>query len=251
MGKKPFSRRSFVKFAGLAGAGVASVVSAPVASKTIKENKGEPVKDKIALSPLPAQYREYTYFTPEEARFIEAAVDRLIPSDDVGPGALELGVAYYIDRQMESIYGDGAKMYLSQPFKPGEATQGYQLPLRPREIYRLGIAGVDNYCRANYQGKSFAELSEGDRDKVLTGLEKGEVTLAEIPAQVFFPMLLQNTVEGYFGDPIHGGNREMASWKMLGFPGARADFRDDVGKTEKLTYEPISLAQILEQKGIQ
>lgn len=125
MSKKPFSRRSFVKFAGLASAGVASAVGAPAASKTVKENKSDPVKDKIAFSPLPAQYREYTYFTPEEVRFIEAAVDRLIPSDDVGPGALELGVAYYIDRQMESIYGDGAKMYLSGSFKPGEATQGY------------------------------------------------------------------------------------------------------------------------------
>ena len=248
--KPNVSRRSFVKFAGLASAGIASAVGAPVASQVVnKDNKD--TSNKVALSPLPAQYREYTYFTPEEARFIEAAVDRLIPSDDVGPGALELGVAYYIDRQLESIYGQGAKTYLSGPFQQGQPTQGYQLPLRPREIYRLAIADVDRYCRTNYQGKPFAELSESDRDRVLTGLEKGEITLTQVPAGVFFPLLLQNTTEGYFGDPIHGGNRSMGSWRMLGFPGARADFRNDVGKTEKLTYEPISLAQILEQKGIQ
>ena len=250
--KQSVSRRSFVKFAGFASAGVASAFGAPAASQIVnKQNPSSNSKSKVALKPLPAQYREYTYFTPEEAKFMEAAVDRLIPSDDVGPGALELGVVYYIDRNLESIYGYGAKTYLSGPFQQGESTQGYQLPLRPREIYRLGIANVDSYCRSNYQGKSFAELSESDRDKVLTGLEKGEITLAKVPAGVFFPVLLQNTTEGYFGDPVHGGNREMGSWKMLGFPGAMADFRDDVGKTEKLTYEPISLAQILERKGIQ
>ena len=252
MSNKPrVSRRSFVKFAGLASAGIASAVGAPAASQVVKDNNNTNTSNRVALSPLPAQYREYTYFTPEEAKFIEAAVDRLIPSDDVGPGALELGAAYYIDRTLESIYGEGAKTYLLGPFQQGEPTQGYQLPLRPREIYRLGIADVDDYCRANYQGKPFAELTQSDRDKVLTGLEKGEITLAQVPAQVFFPLLLQNTTEGYFSDPIHGGNREMGSWKMLGFPGARADFRNDVGKSERLNYEPISLAQILEQKGIQ
>lgn len=243
MSKPKVSRRSFVKFASLVSAGVASAVGAPVASQVVKDNHSNSQVD-LSLSPLPDRYREYTFFTEAEAEFMEAAVDRLIPSDDVGAGALEVGAVYYIDRQLNGVYGLGNKMYLSGPFSQGEPTQGYQLPLRPREIYRLGIADVNNYCRANYQGKSFAELSEGDRDTVLTGLEQGEVTLAKVPAQVFFPMLLQNTMEGYFGDPIHGGNREMASWKMLGFPGARADFREDLGKTEPVIYEPISLAQI-------
>ena len=251
--KKPnVSRRSFVKIAGLASAGIASAFGAPAASQIANKQdvNSDNSHSKIALEPLPPQYREYTFFTSEEAKFMEAAVDRLIPSDDVGPGALELGVVYYIDRNLESIYGHGAKTYLSGPFQQGEPTQGYQLPLRPREIYRLGIVDVDNYCQANHRN-TFAELSEGDRDKVLTGLEKGEITLAKVPTQIFFPVLLQNTTEGYFGDPIHGGNREMGSWKMLGFPGAKANFRDDIGKTEKLTYEPISLAQILELQSIQ
>ena len=246
---KQTSRRSFVKFASLASAGVASAIGAPAASQVVN-NRSETQSD-APLGSLPVEYREYMFFTEDEAAFMEAAVDRLIPSDNVGPGALELGVVYYIDRQLESIYGLGYKMYLEGPFAQGETTQGYQLPLRPREIYRLGIADVDNYCRANYSGKSFAQLSESDRNKVLTGLETGDITLATVPASVFFPQLLQNTTEGYFGDPIHGGNRNMGSWKMLGFPGARADFRADVGKTEKLSYEPISLAQILERPGIQ
>lgn len=253
--KSNVSRRSFVKFAGLISTGIASAVGAPAASQILKneDQKSSAIaqREQLSLSPLPAEYREYMFFTPEEAKFMEAAVDRLIPSDEVGAGALELGAVFFIDRQLNSIYGLGNNMYLEGPFAQGEPTQGYQLPLRPREIYRLGIADVDRYCRENYRGKSFAELSEGDRDRVLTGLEAGEIILAQVPAPVFFPQLLQNTMEGYFCDPIHGGNRDMASWKMLGFPGARSDFRDDLGKAEPAIYKPISLAQIVDRPGIQ
>lgn len=249
------SRRSFVKFAGLVSTGIASAVSAPAASQVLnRDESGASLvaqREQPSLSPLPAEYREYMFFTPKEAKFMEAAVDRLIPSDELGAGALEVGAVFFIDRQLNSIYGLGNKMYLEGPFAQGEPTQGYQLPLRPREIYCLGIADVDRYCQENYRSKSFAELSEGDRDKVLTGLEAGEITLDRVPAQIFFPQLLQNTMEGYFCDPIHGGNRNMASWKMLGFPGAKADFRDDLGKSEPVIYEPISLAQIVDRPGIQ
>ena len=69
-----------------------------------------------------------------------------------------------------------------------------------------------------------------DQDKVLTGIEKGETDLPGVNGESFFGMLLQNTVEGFFCDPIYGGNRDMAGWKLIGFPGARYDYRDYVGK---------------------
>lgn len=176
---------------------------------------------------------------------MEAAIDRLIPADEVGPGALELNVAHYIDHQMLSPYGKGEGMYLQGPFQSGTDTQGYQLSLKPNEIYRTAIALVDNYCRANFDGKVFAELMADDRDKVLTGLEKDEISLDNLPARVFFELLLQNTVEGYFADPIYRGNLDMGSWKMLGFPGAAADFRADVGKRKQVIRIPISVAQLV------
>lgn len=79
---------------------------------------------------------------------------------------------------------------------------------------------------------------------MLTGLQEGKIPLVDIPAQLFFGMLLQQTIEGYFSDPIYGGNKDMGSWKMLGFPGAHADFRADVGKQERVVRTPIGLAQI-------
>ena len=101
---------------------------------------------------------------------------------------------------------------------------GYQLKLVPRDIYRLGIAAVNRYCEKTH-GKAFADLDAPTRDTVLGALEKGGAQIDDVPPAVFFGQLLQNTREGYFCDPVHGGNHDMAAWKMIGFPGARADFR--------------------------
>lgn len=259
MGKR-LSRRFFVKVAGLTSAGAAGAVLAPnVQSPRAKESSEAKEAISRALIPPasaqealpPAPYRAYEYFTPAEAVFMEAAVDRLIPSDSVGPGALELGAAYYIDQQLMGIYGEGHNIYLQGPFQQGEPTQGYQLPLRPREIYRVGIAEVDNYCRSNFGGNAFAQLNDSQQETVLKGLESGDAALNTIPATLFFGHLLQNTTEGYFCDPIYGGNRDMGSWKMLGFPGARANFIADVGKPQQILYPPVSVAQIVAEPGIQ
>ena len=246
------SRRSFVKFAGATSVGVASAATAVTANELTEEKVSQTpaTAENAAIKNIPMaslSSNSYLFFTEPEAAFIEAAVDRLIPADEIGPGALELDVAYYIDGQLRNAYGNGERMYLEGPFQTGTKTQGYQLPLRPSEVYRIAIADINNYCSSNFQGKSFAELNTKAQEQVLAGLEKGEIALATVPEEVFFGLLLQNTIEGYFSDPVHGGNRNMGSWKMLGFPGARADFRADVGKSEPVIYSPVSLAQLIER----
>lgn len=174
----------------------------------------------------PSAIYEPTYFTAMEWQFLLAAVDRLIPGSAAGPGAIELGVPVFIDRQMEDAYGYGGYWYMHGPFFPdAPPTLGYQLRFTPREMYRTGIAAVDGWCR-NHHGHEFAMLDANERDAVLRGLELGQVALEPVPAQSFFAQLLQNTREGYFADPMYGGNKGMGSWKMIGFPGARADFMD-------------------------
>lgn len=166
------------------------------------------------------------YFDADEWAFVQAAVDRLIPADDTGPGALELGVAEFIDRQMDDAYGRGELWYMQGPFAPdAPATLGYQLRFAPRELYRAGIRATDQWCRRQH-GKDFAALAPEVRDQVLGQLEQGAASLDGVPAKAFFAQLLQNTKEGYFADPMYGGNKGMGSWKMIGFPGARADFAD-------------------------
>jgi gluconate 2-dehydrogenase gamma chain len=181
----------------------------------------------------PAQSREpqdvqpkymAVFFTDAEWAFINAAVDRLIPADAQGPGGVEAGVPVFIDRQMDLPYGHGAYFYMQGPFHTdAPPSLGYQLQYTPREVYRLGIAAADSACK-QAKGQVFSNLPHLDQEQFLTSLERGNVTLQGPPAATFFAQLLANTREGYFADPMYGGNRGMGGWKMIGFPGARADF---------------------------
>jgi gluconate 2-dehydrogenase gamma chain len=184
-----------------------------------------------------------TFFNPVEWSFINAAVARLIPSDGPGPGGLETGVPEFIDRQMELPYGHGAYFYLQGPFQPdAPATLGYQLRYTPRELYRSGIAAANNACQAA-AGKAFKDLTPDEQDRFLTSLEKNQVQLTGPPPGAFFAHLLENTREGYFADPLYGGNRGMAAWKWIGFPGARADFTDWIDQAgQKYPYGPVAVS---------
>jgi gluconate 2-dehydrogenase gamma chain len=183
-----------------------------------------------AVMKSPAKTYSPRYFTAEEWAFLHAACARLIPADANGPGAVELGVPEFIDREMEGTFGHAANWYMQGPFASGVPELGYQSPLTPRAVYRAGIAAVDKHCRYKFSNKSFSELTTTIQDSVLADLEKGTLDFENVSGTSFFNFLLQNTKEGYLADPIHGGNKNMGSWKMIGFPGARADFIDWVDK---------------------
>jgi gluconate 2-dehydrogenase gamma chain len=183
------------------------------------------------------------FFTKPEWDFINAAIDRLIPADDSGPGGLESGVPEFLDRQLDSPYGYGAFAYMQGPFLTDLPPQlGYQLSYPPRELYRLGIAAADNRCR-ELHGHPFSELEAATQEEFLTQLEHGSVQLVGPPSRTFFEQMLSDAKEGYFADPIYGGNRHMGAWKMIGFPGARADFTDWINQAGKIyPYGPVSIA---------
>ncbi|MCZ2496674.1 gluconate 2-dehydrogenase subunit 3 family protein [Xylophilus sp. Kf1] len=170
------------------------------------------------------------YFTAPEWAFVQAAVARLIPADDTGPGGIEAGAHEFIDRQMDEAFGHAAIWYMQGPFAEAAPEFGYQGRMPPREVYRAGIAACDAHCKQTFGGKVFAQLDPAQQDAVLKGMEGGSITFENVGAKTFFGFLLQNTKEGYLSDPIHGGNRNGVSWQMIGFPGARADFADWVGK---------------------
>ncbi|MBI0330060.1 gluconate 2-dehydrogenase subunit 3 family protein [Burkholderia plantarii] len=233
----PGSRRRFLRTS------IALVPAASLAGCDLGKPAATAQADTTARSTAPAPAEAYRprFFDATEWAFVHAACDRLIPADAEGPGALEAGVPEFIDRQMDTPYAHGAHWYMQGPFQGGPPELGYQLKLVPRDLYRLGIAAVNRYS-ATAHGKPFAELDAATRDAVLGALEGGRVELGEVPAQVFFGQLLQNTREGYFCDPVHGGNRGMAAWKMIGFPGARADFMDFVNQDGKpYPYGPVSI----------
>lgn len=192
-----------------------------------------------SLDEFSGSFRAYspTYFTDEEYAFLQSAVDILIPSDDAGPGALAACVPEFLDRQMDTPYAHGQLWYMKGPFNPeimqAIPTLGYQLNMTPRDIYRSGIAAFNLFCTKQY-GLVFKELEIKEKNEAMTLLGDGKLSFSDdfVPAAVFFEQLWQNTKEGFFSDPMYGGNRGMVGWKMVGFPGARGDFLDWSGKYE-------------------
>ncbi|MES2187728.1 MAG: gluconate 2-dehydrogenase subunit 3 family protein [Pseudomonadota bacterium] len=183
------------------------------------------------------------FFNAAEWAFVQAAVARLVPADATGPGAIESGVHEFIDRQMDAVFGHAANWYMQGPFVESPPEFGYQGKLPPRDVYRAGIAAADAHCRDAFGGKTFAQLEPAQQDQLLKGLESGDVTFDGISAKTFFGFLLQNTKEGYLSDPMHGGNKDAGAWKMIGFPGARADFADWVGRPgEHYPLPPVSIS---------
>ena len=236
------TRRGFLT--QTAALSAASAASAPLNGANARAIHGEvPWAPGEADLPIPvSQAGPYVYFTPEEAAFIESAVARLIPADELGPGARELGCPLFLDRQLAGAYGRAQRWYMQGPWAQGSKTQGYQSRMTPAQTYRAAIKATDAHCRNNFDKKSFAQLGPDDQDKVLSGLEGGQIKLDEVDATAFFKQLLLNTREGYFADPLYGGNKNMAAWKMIGFPGARYDYRDYVAKHgERFPLPPVSL----------
>ena len=173
---------------------------------------------------------------------MDAVVSRLIPKDELGPGARELGVTVFIDRQLAGAYGRAERWYMGGPWAKGTETQGYQSRMAPAQLYRAAIKAVDGYCRNGFGGKAFVDLGAEQQDKVLGDLEEGKAKLEQVDGKAFFKQLLLNTQEGFFADPLYGGNKNMAAWKMIGFPGARYDYRDFVSKHgQRYPLPPVSL----------
>jgi gluconate 2-dehydrogenase gamma chain len=183
----------------------------------------------------------YVFFTPAEAACVEAAVGRLIPNDEVGPGAVEANVPVFLDRQLAGKFGSGDHYYLGGPWPKGTPEQGYQTRFSPAQLYRAAISAIDKYAGENFSGTVFSKLGADNQDKVLKGLESGEIKLdGGVDSKTFFAMLLQNTKEGYFSDPIYGGNKDMGAWKMIGFPGAHYDYKEWVPRHgERVPYTTV------------
>jgi len=171
------------------------------------------------------------FFTEIEARTISAACDRIFPSDRSGPGAKEAGVVIYIDRQLAGPWGRDKYRYTKGPWVESVPEHGYQGQENPQQIYRAGIRTL---------GEDFAALSAEEQDKKLESIEKSR----------FFTMLRTNTIEGMFCDPAHGGNVDLIGWQLIGFPGPRMSYRDEIDKHYGTAFrpKPMSIEQIMHRK---
>lgn len=230
-------RREFLT--SVAALGVAS--SLPVAKAETVQG-GQPWEPgKVSTPPVPRK-GGLQYLTQHEFDTVGAIAERFIPADELSISGKEAGCATFIDRQLAGDYGNAVAIYRLGRFVKGTPEQGPQSPLTPAQRYRQGLAALDAYTSKTF-GKTFVALSGDQQDDLLRRMEANQIDLgAEVETKVFFELLLQNVREGFLSDPIYGGNKEMASWKMIGFPGARYDFRDLIGKKgKKLNIIPTSL----------
>lgn len=187
---------------------------------------------------LPETPDKYSFFTQDELAFLNAALDRLIPSDDLGPGARAAGVVFFIDQQMASPYGRAERWYMQGPWREGTKQQGYQLKLTPAQLYRHAIAAIDSYCMAHYGNKVFAQITAQQQDDVLHAMDEGKLQMQDAPLKEFMSMLWDNTKEGYLADPMYGGNRNFAGWKLVGFPGPRYNYVEEITQYGKRYNRP-------------
>jgi gluconate 2-dehydrogenase gamma chain len=200
MSKHDEARRAFLVGAAVVGAGAATgaalVPEALAQQQPAATNTAAPGHDHAAASG--SGYG--AALNVDESATIKAFAERLMPGAPGKPGATDANVLNYIDLALAGAYSD-------------------QL-----DFYRRGIAQLDAFCQATYK-EPFAKLAAARQDEVITALEQGKATGFTYPtAQAFFNTLRTHTIEGMFADPVYGGNKDFAGWRLVGFPGAHPAF---------------------------
>ena len=228
-----FDRRAFLKSAVAGGAAAATAVIPQTAQAQ-------------AVAAPAATSAGYAFLNPEEAAFVEALVDHMVPADALTPKGTDLGLNTFIDRALAGGWGKGDRLYMQGPWKPGVPSQGYQLPLTPAELYRNGIIAANAHCVKTYK-KTFDKITEVEREEFLLALQAGKVTFENgPPARAFFTQAYQTVMEGMFADPMYGGNKNKAGWKLIGFPGVIAVNYQNVEKyrDKPFPHNPVSITDM-------
>ena len=200
---RTISRRALLRGAGAAGAAAAASAVGVTATPVTESTAPAPAESTAAntqparTAPAPVVYEQ---LTADEAGLLEAIADHLIPDDELGPGAVAAGAVVYIDRAL------------------GGAMSG------SRDGYRGGLAAFDRYCRAT-RGAPFRELAHVDQVSALIDVETGAATGSGAgfagSSGAFFGMIRSHLLQGTFGDPYYGGNRDFIGWDLIRYPGVR------------------------------
>lgn len=198
-------------------------------------------------STSPAETTNYNqalmYFTRQaDFKTLGAATERIFPEDDNGPGALELGVPYFIDHQLAGSYGRNDQEYMQGPFHEGTKFQGSQTPLKRHEIFMKGIRALDKESN-NKHNSAFVDLEGKQQDKILKKFEDDKVDLKGVKSSEFFNLLRDATLAGAYADPLYGGNEDMEGWKMKEYPGSQMSYLNDIEKEEFIEMEPNALTE--------
>lgn len=243
--KKGVSRRDFLKTSGIAaGTLVGGGLIGGLVGYNAKKG-GSTVADKPDSSHMNSNVTRGLMFFQNQHEFeiLSQATERLFPEDDLGPGAIGLGVPFFIDNQLAGNYGSNAREYMQGPFFEGEPTQGYQSPMNRAEMFRVGLALLESESNKRFE-KSFIDIEGEQMDELLTDLQKDELDMKGVKASFFFGLLRSATLEGAYADPIYNGNANMEGWKMKGFPGHQMSFINVIEDDKFQSMEPKSISSM-------
>jgi gluconate 2-dehydrogenase gamma chain len=222
--------------------GTASLLLSGFAARAALITEQMPWTPNAGSPPAPVKPGPWLFFSDAERRAMEALADRVIPPDADTPGGKDAGSAVFMDRQLAGSYGRQEGIYTLPPFMPGKKNQGPQSEGGPAKMYRDGLAALDKAVGAKHGGKTFADLSDDDKDTVMKALESGDLELEGADGKAFMEKVVEDVQMGFFADPIYGGNRDMAGWKMIGFPGARYNYLDWIDRhNERFPLPPVSI----------
>lgn len=215
MGKRHASRREFLTRAAAGAGAVAGAGLVAEAAAGSQEQPGD-TSAPVAAQPRPGGQGHGAFFNHDAAATIAAFTERLMPGAPGKPGARDAGVLNYIDLALAGAYAD------------------------LQEFYRRGLAQLDDHCRKTYKA-SFTQLRAEQQDEVIRALEEGKAAGFTWPAaEEFFSTIRTHTMEGMFADPIYGGNKDFAGWRLVGFPGAQPVFTPaDMQSRQAFTRTPI------------
>lgn len=231
------SRREFMKKTGIATGGV-------IGGALLGGYFGNPFGSEDA-APEEKEEKLYTetrmFFTRyEDFNVLQHATERIFPEDDNGPGAIALGVPYFIDKQLAGDFGSNKKDYMKGPAQKVEKVATYQTLMNRGEVFIEGLRKLNAESEKRHEEKFF-KLEEKEQDELLTDMEEGKIKLRGVTSSTFFNLLIQMTIEGAYSDPLYGGNKDMQGWVMKEHPGIRSSYMDLIDSEEFQKLEPISL----------
>ncbi|MGE7920845.1 gluconate 2-dehydrogenase subunit 3 family protein [Viridibacillus sp. NPDC093762] len=243
---KDLSRRDFLKTTGIATGTLVGggIIGGLIGYNTNKKSKPSKNANNTTghneHSGVPARM---FFMSQTDFQVLSNATERIFPKDNLGAGAIDLGVPYFIDRQLAGNYGSNSKEYMQGPFAEGAPTQGYQSRLTRAEIFTQGVMALEKESKKRFK-KGFSDITDKQMDEILTAFQKDEVKMSGTTSGLFFSLLRSATLNGAYADPMYGGNRNLEGWKMKGFPGHQMAYISEIEKDEFKKYEPKSLGSI-------
>ena len=258
------SRRKFIKNTGMVAGGVVggSLLGGFLTNQFQLGTETE--NDNTQTDNL--QEARMFFSRKEDFDVLKAATEQIFPEDDNGPGAVELGVPYFIDKQLAGYWGVNAKDYMKNPFRqtkeavddyakkdgdqdkqgpetetqPPTPTPRYQTKLNRGDLFIAGLRKMNQVSKDKFDTK-FTEAESEQQQEVMKMFENGDVKMRGVSSITFFNLLQSTTLEGVYADPVYGGNKNMQGWAMKEYPGPRMGFLQEIESEEFIKKEPKSL----------